>query len=192
MNSVVDDWLPRHLINVDEYYRMAEVGLLAPDARVELISGVIIDMAPNSPRHASVDSLLTKLLIDAVGDRALVSVAHPVRLDRRSETHPDLTLLKPRADFYASAHPVPDDVLLLIEISDTTLRYVRDVKLPLYAAHAIPEVWLIDLMGRQLLCSRKPVDGRYTELTIFDSGSMEPSLLPGATIDLSFVFSLLG
>jgi Uma2 family endonuclease len=124
--------------------------------------------------------------------RAIVDVQQPVRLDLRSEPQPDITLLKPRADFYGSPRPAPADVLLLIEVSDTTLRYDREIKLPLYAAHAIPEVWLIDLKSRQLQCAREPVDRRYTELTVFESGLIAPSLLPEATIDLSFVFSLLG
>ncbi len=192
MGSVVDDSFRRHRINVDEYYRMSEVGLLAPDARVELIDGEVIDMAPIGSRHGAVVAALTKLLVNAVGDRATLIAQQPVRLDRRSEPQPDIALLKPRPDFYVSVHPGPSDVLLLIEVSDTTLRYDREVKLPLYARHAIPEVWLIDLDGRQLQRSRQPAGAQYSDTTTLASGTIEPGLLPGAAIDLSVIFGLLG
>ena len=192
MIPVVDDSFPRHRINVDEYYRMTEVGLLAPEARVELIDGEVFDMAPIGSRHASVVDALNRLLGSTVGARALVAVQRPVRLDVRSEPQPDIALLKPRADFYNAAHPGPSDVLLLIEVSDTTLHYDRDVKLPLYASHAVPEVWLIDLKGRQLQRLRQPANRQYTDISIHDGGTIEPGLLPGAAIDLSFILGLLG
>ena len=184
--------MSRHRINVDEYYRMAEVGLLAPDARVELLDGEVFDMAPIGSRHAAVVNALTRLLINAVGSRAVLTVQQPVRLDQRSEPQPDIALLKPRSDFYNAAHPGPSDVLLLIEVSDTTLRYDRDVKLPLYAGHAVPEVWLIDMKARQLQRSCQPGNRQYSDISIHDGGTIEPGLLPGAAIDLSFVLGLLG
>ena len=115
-----------------------------------------------------------------------------MRLGRRSEPQPDLALLRPREDFYSAAHPGPSDVLLLIEVSDTTLRYDRDVKLPLYASHAVPEVWLIDVQRRQLQRSRQPDHRQYQDVSTRDGGLIEPGLLPGAAIDLSFVLGLLG
>ena len=110
----------RHRLTVDEYYRMAEVGVLGPEARVELIDGEIIDMAPVSPRHGSVLMRLNRECGLAMRGRAIVAVNDPLRLGPRSEPQPDLMLLAPRADFYAEAHPTAADVLLLIEVSDTT------------------------------------------------------------------------
>lgn len=192
MDHVADDSYPRHRISVDDYHRMSEVGLLAHDARVELIDGEVFDMAPIGSQHAAVVSALAQLLFTTVGHRANVTVQQPVRLDRRSEPQPDLALLKPRADFYAAAHPAPADILLLIEVSDSTLRYDREIKLPLYARRGVPEVWLIELQRRMLHRLRGPADGRYAHVTAHDGGIIEPALLPGAGIDLSSVLRLLG
>lgn len=124
---------------------MAEVGLLAPDARVELIEGEIIDMPPIGPDHGSVADRLNHLLVPAVGQRAIVRVQGAVRLSRMSEPQPDTALLVPRKDYYRAAHPTGDNTFLVIEVSDSTLRYDRNVKVPLYARHAVPEVWIADL-----------------------------------------------
>ena len=187
MSTVADDWFPRHRINVDAYYRMAEVGLLAHDARVELIQGEVIDMAPIGSRHAYVVNTLTRLLIHALNDRAIVAVQQPIRLDQRSEPQPDLTVVKPPADAYRTAHPVAADVLLLIEVSDTTLRYDRDIKLPLYASHAVPEVWLIDVNSKLLHRMRQPINQAYTATTTHHDGNVALAMLPGVSIDLSGV-----
>ncbi|HZF14963.1 MAG TPA: Uma2 family endonuclease [Steroidobacteraceae bacterium] len=122
MGTSMESWLPRHRITVDEYHRMAEVGLLAEDARVELIEGEIIDMAPTGSRHSAVVSWLNELLGKAVGNRAIVWVQCSVQLSRSSEPQPDLALLKRRGDFYASAHPRGADTLLVVEVSDTACR----------------------------------------------------------------------
>lgn len=188
MNTVADDWLPRHRIDVDEYYRMAEVGLLTHDARVELILGEVIDMAPIGSNHASMVNVLARLLFQAVNDRAIVAVQQPIRLDRRSEPQPDITLLKRRADFYRTAHPIPAEVLLLIEVSDTTARYDREIKLPLYASHAIPEVWLIDVNSRLIQRMQQPVNQAYEAITTLHDGEVGLATLPGVSIDLSGVF----
>jgi len=116
MIIAVDQWPKRHLINVAEYHRMSEVGLLAPDARVELIEGQVIDMAPIGSAHAGVVNYLTRFLVGAIADRAVVSVQQPVRLDFRSEPQPDVALLKPRPDLYRKSHPTPAEVYLLIEV----------------------------------------------------------------------------
>ena len=189
MSTVADDWFPKHRINVDAYYRMAEVGLLAYDARVELIQGEIIDMTPIGSRHASVVNALNRVLGRAAQDRAIVTVQQPIRLDQHSEPQPDLALVKPRADFYSTAHPVAGDVLLLIEVSDTTLRYDRDIKLPLYASHAIPDVWLIDVNSKLVHRMLQPINQAYTATTILHGGNVELTMLPGVTIDLSEVLN---
>lgn len=114
MSANTEDWLPRHRLTVEDYYRMGEMGVLAPDARVELINGEIIDMAPPGSRHSAIVTYLTHALAAAVGKAALVSVQSPLRLSRLSEPQPDLQLLRVRGDFYSGAHPGPGDVLLAI------------------------------------------------------------------------------
>ncbi len=178
--------LQRHRLTVDEYYRMAEVGVLAPDARVELIDGEIIDMAPQKSRHASVVNELMRRLMRCAGDRALVSCQTPLRLSQRSEPGPDLMLLRPRADGYAQAHPNAADVLLLIEVADSSARYDREIKLPLYARHGVAEVWIVDLEAGLLRQRRQPAGESYAQAadTATPGAALLPGL-PGADIDLS-------
>jgi Uma2 family endonuclease len=184
--------LRRHLVDVDEYYRMAETGVLAPDARVELIEGEIFDIAPIGSRHGSAVMRLNHLMMAALADRAIVSVQSSLRLSQRSEPQPDLMLLKPRADFYASGHPSADDVLLLVEVSDTTARYDRGIKLSLYARHGVREVWIVDLDHHMLRTYRNPVGehegAHYTEVMETASpGVLSPQAMPHLRVDLSAV-----
>jgi Uma2 family endonuclease len=178
--------LRRHRLTVNQYHRMAEAGVLAPDARVELIDGEIVDMAPIGSRHGSAVKRLNQLLMDAVGKAAIVAVQDPVRLGDSSEPQPDLMLLARRDDFYEAAHPVAADVLLLVEVSDSTARYDSVVKLALYARHGIREVWIVDLDNHVLRVCRKPVGDAYTEVSETTTpGLLSPLLLPGVTIDAS-------
>jgi Uma2 family endonuclease len=176
-----------HRLTVDEYYRMAEVGLLARDARVELIEGVIYDMASISSRHAGTVNQLARLL-SSVGDKAIVSVQNPLRLDERSEPQPDLMLLAPRADFYGERHPGAAEVLLLIEVAHSSARYDRVIKLPLYARHGVPEVWIVDLDNGVVHFHSAPVNGVYAEqASTRTPGIVGVRALPGVHIDLSRV-----
>jgi Uma2 family endonuclease len=138
----------RRRFTVHEYHRMGEAGILHEDDRVELIEGEIVEMAAIGTRHFSCVNGLTRLLVRGVGDAAIVSVQNPVRLDERTEPQPDLTVLRVRD--YRESLPGPEDVLLLIEVSDTTLPYDRGVKLPLYARAGIREVWIVDLAGETI------------------------------------------
>lgn len=191
MSANTEDWLHRHRLNVDEYYRMAEVGLLAPDARVELIEGEIIDMAPPGSRHAAIVSFLTQVITAAVGKSAIVSVQQPVRLSQLSEPQPDLAVLRARKDFYSKTHPTAVDVLLLIEVSDSSVRYDRQIKLPLYARHGLHEFWLVDASKRELSIFRSPQDGIYTEVSATKApGETTAALLQQARIDLTGLFDL--
>ena len=189
MNRAVEDWLPRHRVTVHEYYRMGELGLFAPDARTELIEGAIIDVAAIGSRHASTVANLTKLLVRAVGDAATVLVQLPVRLSDYSEPQPDLAIVRPRADRYAASHPAAADALLVIEVSMTTWRYDRQIKIPLYARHGVPEVWLIDLNNDQVHFFRSPHDGDYADVSSTGRPGMTPiASLTGVAIDLSQLF----
>ncbi len=182
--------LNRHRLTVDEYHRMAEAGVLAPDARVELIEGEIIDMSPIGTRHGSTVLRLTHLLNRACEDHAILSVQGALRLSNRSEPEPDLMLLRPRTDYYATAHPGPADVLLLIEVSDSTARYDREIKLPLYACHGVAEVWIVDLDAGLLRCFSRPQGGAYADSAeIPTPGSLTPLALPGMAIDMGGVLA---
>ncbi len=149
------------LFNVDEYYAMADAGILAPDERVELIDGEIIPMSPIGDRHAySVDEL-AEWFITRLRGRARVRCQNPVRLDRSFEAQPDVAILRWREDRYSSGHPGPDDILLIIEVSDTTLGYDRDVKIPMYARSGIPETWIANIRERQVEVYDHPSNGEY-------------------------------
>jgi Uma2 family endonuclease len=139
----------RRRFTVHDYHRMGEAGILHEDDRVELIEGELVEMTAIGTRHFSCVNRLNRLLVMHVGDDAIVSVQNPVRLNEYNEPQPDLTVIRPRD--YLESLPKPEDVLLLIEVSDTTLAYDRGVKLPLYARAGIREVWIVDLLGETQL-----------------------------------------
>ena len=175
----------RHRLTVADYYRMGEIGILAADARVELIDGEIIDMAPIGSPHVSTVLRLDHLLKDAVRGRALVLVQAPIVLDDYSAPQPDLAVLRLRDDYYRSSLPLPADVLLIVEVAQSSLRYDRSVKVPLYARHGIPEVWLIDAPSRKLTRYRAPLQGGYA-LTDEPDGAnlLTIEQLPAVHLDL--------
>lgn len=179
----------RHRLDVTDYYRMAEAGILGEDDRCELIEGEIIDRAPIGSEHLSSVNRLTRLFSKNLNDQAIVSVQNPVRLNRRNEPQPDLALLRYREDFYRDAHPGPEDVLLIIEVADSSARYDREIKLPLYARHRLPEVWLVDLRQRRVEIYRQPDGTAYRE-TRFASGpdTASPLALPECRVDVSALF----
>jgi Uma2 family endonuclease len=182
--------LQRHRVTVEDYHLMAEVGILAPDARVELIDGEVIDMAPMNSRHASMVRKLERSLGQAAGDEALVSCQLPLRLLPRSEPEPDLVLLRFRADFYEVQHPEAADVLLLVEVSDSSLAYDLRVKLPLYARHGVPEVWIVDLENRQVRMFREPVSDHYAQEQVADiKATVGLYAAPRLSVNLSGLFS---
>jgi len=179
----------RHRLTVREYRRMGEVGIFAPDARVELIDGEVIDMAPIGSRHMGAVNKLNRTLVLAVGERGVVQIQGPVQLGDRSEPEPDVAVLKPRPDAYADSTALADHVLLLIEVADSSLELDRSVKVPLYAAHAIPEVWIVDVANRLLTIHREPRDGLYRDVqTMATAGIVEPVMLPGVRVDLGGLF----
>ena len=176
----------RHRISVGAYHQMAEEGILSPQDRVELIDGEIIDGAPIGKLHASVVDRLARGLFAGVVERAIVRVQGPLRLSEDSEPEPDFSLLKPRRDFYRDAPPTAADVLLVIEVSDSTQRYDRRIKVPLYARHDVPEVWVIDLENSLVHLHRNPGGGTYADISSTQRpGSMSIAMLPGVEIGLS-------
>ena len=186
--AIVERTPPPRPITVDEYYDMDRNGLLEPDARVELIEGEVVHMPPIGSRHGSTGQFLDRLLDRTLADRALVRNQLPVRLDNFSEPVPDIAVVKWRADRYALAHPTAADVLLVVEVSRSTLRYDTNVKIPLYARHGIPEVWIVDLKNNQLRTYRSPSDGRYEDTkSIARLGKTPVPGMPDVIVDLSEV-----
>ena len=163
----------------DEYQRMGQVGILSEDDRVELIDGEILAMSPIGLRHSSTVDRLNHLFAARVTGRAIVRIQGVTRLDRYSEPQPDVLLLKPRDDFYASAHPGPSDILLLVEVADSSLAYDRDVKANVYARRGVVEYWLFDVNDNVLIRHLSPQEGAYREIARLDSETrVAPALLP--------------
>ena len=179
----------RHPITVEEYLRMGEGNVFAPDARLELIEGEIIEMAPIGPPHAAAVTILARQLGRAVVDDAIVWVQNPVRIGDRSMPQPDIALLKPRADTYARSHPLPADVLLVIEVSDTTLRFDISTKMPLYARAGVVEAWLVDLETSTVRVFRDPEAGGYrTNLTASGDDRVTAISMPRLGVQVSELF----
>jgi Uma2 family endonuclease len=179
----------RHKISVEAYHQMGKAGILAENDRVELIDGDLINMAPIGSLHASVVNTLTEFFVRQAGAAGIVSVQNSVSLHPDSEPQPDVMVLKNRADRYRDALPTAEDVLLLIEVADTTADYDRAVKVPLYARHGIGEVWLADLGARQLEIYREPHPAGYR--TLLRRGAEDrvaPNLLPSAALPLSEIW----
>jgi Uma2 family endonuclease len=143
--------IPLRRFTVSEYHRMIEVSILTEDERVELMDGVIIQMNPKRTRHSVVTSQIAKPFYPLVlNGKAVVRVQDPIMLNDDTEPEPDVVVVKPREDAYLSAHPSPGDVLLLVEVSDTTLAFDTEIKLPRYAAAGIPEVWIVNLVDNRI------------------------------------------
>ena len=155
---------------VDHYHRLAEMGILGEDDRVELIDGEIVTMTPIGPRHASCVRRLVAMLSPLVGSSAIVDVQNPLRLGEHGEPQPDVVLLKPRPDYYRQSHPGPGDVLLVVEVADTSAEHDRVVKVPAYARAGIAEFWLIDLSGGLVEVYRRPAGGEYAEHVALGAG----------------------
>lgn len=151
----------KRLFDVDEYHRMAQAGILSEDDRVELIDGEILAMTPIGPRHNAAVDRANRAVVTTVGDAAIVRVQGSVRLGRFNEPQPDIVLLAPQPDFYASHLPGPSDILLIIEIAESSLDYDREVKARIYAQAAVREYWLVDLATRSVSCYSEPREGAY-------------------------------
>jgi Uma2 family endonuclease len=176
-------WVKRHKLDVSQYHRMGEMGVFEGNERVELIEGEIVEMAPIGSGHAGTTNVLARSLFVAVADRAVVAVGNPVHLDRYNEPQPDFALLRPRADSYRDTHPTAADTLLLIEVAESSLRYDRKVKLPLYARHGVPEVWIVVLERGTVEVCRAPGKEGYAAVSWLGAGDvLEPVLLPGVRI----------
>jgi len=170
---------------VESYQRLAELGVLGADERVELIAGQVVEMTPIGDRHASCVRHLHDSLARAALEVAIIDVQNPVVLGTRDAPQPDVAVLERRADRYLH-HPHARDILLVIEVADTTLAYDRDVKIPLYARAGIPEAWLVDLTAERIAVHRQPHAGRYSHVRSAGAGDiLTPVRLPDVTLAVS-------
>lgn len=180
----------RKLFTVEEYEQMVAAGVLREDDRLELIEGDILAMSPIGGLHIRVVNRLTRLFIQQLNDRAVVSVQNPVRLSN-SEPQPDLAILRPEAEERAATIPARDDLLLLIEVSDTTAVYDQSVKVPLYGREGVRETWLVHPTSSVVEVYRGPSAGGYKTKETFASGAvLSPQALPDVSLTVDDILGL--
>ena len=178
----------RRLFTVQEYHLMSEAGVFANNERVELIEGEIIQMAAIGTRHASSVKRLIAVFSDLERRKAIIGAQDPIQLTERTEPQPDVVLLRPRADYYATAHPVPSEVLLLVEVADSTVDNDRNIKVPIYARSLIQEVWLVDLVENCLEVYRQPGPNGYSLMLKFWRGQqVAPLAFPDFEVSVDFI-----
>ena len=176
--------LSQRRFTVEEFHRMGEAGILHEDDRIELLDGQIIEMAPIGSRHAGCVNRLNRLFTDRLGAAVVVAVQNPLPVSRYTELVPDLMLLRPRDDFYAEAHPGPEDILLVVEVADTTLDYDRRMKIPLYGEAGIQETWLVSLPDRWVEVFRNPSGetGYRESFSVPEGQAVESAGIPGLAV----------
>ncbi|HEY0077841.1 MAG TPA: Uma2 family endonuclease [Pyrinomonadaceae bacterium] len=175
----------RRAFTTADYYRMAESGILGEDDRVELIEGEVIQMSPIGSRHAGCIARLITFITEQMGRSVIVNSQNPVHLDEYSEPQPDVIILKPREDFYSNSHPTPDDVLVVIEVADSSVVYDRAVKVPLYARAGIAEVWLVDLVRNVLEIYSAPEQTAYRDVRELRRGEqLSSGQVPGLILSV--------
>lgn len=186
----MDNWPRPHQFTAEEYNWLAEVGILDTARRAELIEGEIIAMGPMGTRHRAVVDRLSQLLGRSVAARAIVRAPGTFRLSTITEPQPDLVLLRPDRDYRSTGFATGSDTLVVVEVSDTTFQYDRDVKIPLYARHGIPEVWIVDLERKRLHFFRSLKGGDYSDVSFTGEPGVTPiAALAGLSVDLSGVLS---
>ncbi len=183
--SSATDHPVRWRFSVHDYQRMRESGILQEDDRVELIAGEVRPMSPIGPRHASVVKRLNVLLVRSLGAAAMVGVQDPIRLSNDTEPQPDLSVLRPRADFYATALPTAADTLLVVEVADSSLATDRAEKLPHYAAAGIAEAWLVDLVADAVEQHSAPTPSGYSQARVLSRGAiLNSTVLPNLRLPI--------
>jgi Uma2 family endonuclease len=176
----------RKRFTVEDYYRMGETGILSENERTELIEGEIIEMSPIGDPHMIAVNRANMIFARGIGDKVVVSVQNPAFMDRYNLPQPDVVLIRPREGFYGAGKPNPEDVVLLIEVSDTSLRFDRRVKVPIYARSGIREVWVIDLQNGSVYVYRGPRDNAYSLIEMKQrSDTVSPEAFPDFRIQVS-------
>lgn len=182
--------LTQRPFTVAEYDRMIAVGILTEDERIELIEGVFVEMSPIGHRHAACIKRIIALFGSRVGPSVMLDIQNPIHLSDYSEPQPDAVLLQPSVDAYEHANPTAADVLLLIEVADSSLEYDRTVKTALYARGLIGEVWVVDLASETIAVFTDPADGRYQSVRTAKKGeSLTPTALPDLTLRVDQLFN---
>lgn len=185
VESTAEVELTRHRFTVAEYTRMAEVNLLGEDSRVELVWGEVVEMSPIYIAHTSTVKRLIRLLTKTLGERILLGVQDPVQLSDDSLPQPDIAVLRPQDDFYSEQQPGPHDILLLIEVADSSLRYDRRVKSKLYGAAGIADYWIINLPERQIEVYREIRPNGYRTVTYYAPGeTLSPLAFPDVVLNV--------
>jgi Uma2 family endonuclease len=180
--------MQRRLFTVQEYHLMSEAGIFSDRDRVELIEGEIVQMAAIGTRHASCVNRLARRFSLIPEDLATFAIQNPIQLTERTEPQPDVVLLQPRADYYATAHPVPSEVLLLVEVADSTVDNDRYIKVPIYARSLIQEIWLVDLVKNCLEVYRQPSPNGYSLMLKFWRGQqVAPLAFPEFEVNVDFI-----
>ena len=176
----------RRLFTVDEYHQLIKTGIFHEDERIELINGELVRMAPIGHSHSGQVKRLNRTWGRTLGDRAIVSVQDPVTLPDFAEPEPDIMLLRPRDDDYSRANPTVADVLLIIEVADSSLAYDQQVKGLVYAQAGIPDYWIVNLVGEQLLVYREPTPTGYASVQTLNRGDSVTLLaFPDLTVNVS-------
>lgn len=182
--------VPRHRLTLDDYHRLGEAGVLGEDDRVELLEGQLVDMSPIEPRHAFVVDELNERLVQLGAGTFRVRPQNPVALDNRSEPQPDIVMARKPWPGYPHTHPRPEDIVLLVEVADSSRDIDLGAKRELYARAGIRELWIVDLTTDAVFVCRAPRDGAYESVTRIDpSGTLEIEAVPGATIPAAALFS---
>jgi Uma2 family endonuclease len=178
--------LVRHRFSLDDYHAMAAAGALKPDDRVELVEGEIVDVIPSGLRHAAAVNRLNRWLAVGCGTRGVVQVQGPFRIGLYSELQPDVLVLRPRDDFYQETAATPDDVMLLIEVADSSIQYDRIIKLALYARAGVREFWIVDLVRSEVTVHRQPTrDGVGVAETLERGARLTPAAFPDLVLPVS-------
>jgi Uma2 family endonuclease len=180
--------LQKKFFTVEEYHLMGEAGILSKEDCFELIEGEIIQMSAIGTRHASCVRRLLRQFSKLSEENAIVDVQNPIQLTQWTQPQPDIVLLQPHPDYYLSAHPTPNNVLLLVEVADSSVDYDRDVKIPIYARSGIQEVWLIDLDKDCIEVYRQPTLNGYDLIQKFRrTQQVSPLAFPDFTVNVDFI-----
>ena len=184
MTKNTDYKLKTYRFTTEEYHQMGEAGILSEEKRVELINGEIVEMSPSKSPHAGVVNLLNKLLNNRLGEGYILTVQNPIHIEPYSEPEPDLAILHYRVDFYTKSHPIPEEIVILIEVADSSLEKDRLVKLPLYAEADIPEVWIVNMQDKQIEIYTEPGNGTYLQSVIYQrADTVQHQLIGEISID---------
>ncbi len=189
LETIPNPPLMRKKFRTDEVYQMVEAGILPEESGWELIHGEIIHRMTIGSKHASIVRKLEKYLERNFGDFVMISGQNPIHIDEHNEPEPDIALLKPRDDFYAERHPVPEDVLLVIEVSDSTVDFDREIKKAIYAEAGINEFWLVNLKDSTVETFNNPSNGMYYQMRIFGRGEVvQTKNIQGISLEVSEIF----